>query len=204
MERPPTAWDRFYHTQVAPWRGERSLEPFAPVLQGQRVLELGVGNGKTLRSLQQSGFDAVGLDVSWNVVARHGTGILGDASLLPFQDASFDTVLDIHCLGHVGKARRQQGFARIYDVLRSGGGIAVERLGAVDLRAKQGQPVPGEPDMRQLQDGRRTQFPTRDALMSELQQAGFEILQASTITRSPKLRGIITTRQWVRMLARKP
>jgi SAM-dependent methyltransferase len=188
MQRAPNAWDRFYRFQIAPWRGERDFGAARAFIRG-RVLELGCGNGKSLKTLRMMGVDAVGLDLSFNVLERLGEGVLGNATHLPFADNSFDTVLDIHCCGHLPAAGREQAIAEQLRVLRPGGHLVVERLGAEDLRAQKGMEI--EPGFLQLEDGRCTHFPT----LEELQVGYANIALAETTTRTPRLRGQQVTRQ---------
>lgn len=200
MRRQPNAWDRFYRYQEAPWRGERSLAPLAPWLAG-RVLELGVGNGKTLAPLQAAGHEVVGLDVSWNVLGRiQGPRVLADASVLPFADASFQTVLDLHCTGHLlaeGRAAAHQEQAR---VVAPGGHVVVQRLHPDDLRAGKGDEV--EPGTRELADGRRTHFSTEEALAADLEAAGLTVVHRAVDRHEQRIRAGKAQRAQIMVVAR--
>ena len=82
------------------------LRELAP---GSRVLELGVGTGRILSSLQDAGHTPVGLDISPNMLERCANRtrpvelVLGDLyAKLPFPDASFDAAVALHgTLAHV-------------------------------------------------------------------------------------------------------
>jgi len=72
-----------------------------------RILEVGVGTGRVARGFLRPGLvsEFVGLDVSARMLAeldrKFGsavTPVLGDASALPFDDATFDAVLSCHVL----------------------------------------------------------------------------------------------------------
>jgi len=73
----------------------------ADVHDGDRVLEVGCGNGGYLALV-----DAVGLDASIGMIraareCARGPVMCGDAQRLPFRDASFDVVLVPHMLYYV-------------------------------------------------------------------------------------------------------
>lgn len=77
----------------------------ADIHDGDRVLEVGCGNGGYLALVE-----AVGLDASVGMVRvahqrARGPVMCGDAEQLPFRDASFDAVLAPHMLYHVDDRR---------------------------------------------------------------------------------------------------
>ena len=141
MRRAANPWDRFYRHQRSPWRGDHPVAALAPGLGAGPVLELGCGNGKMLRPLRNAGIDAVGLDLSWNVLRTHPPGtprVLGDAATLPFGDGSFSAVLDLHCTGHLLRPERLRAAREAARVVRPGGLVVVERLTPQDLRTGTG------------------------------------------------------------------
>ena len=207
MRRAAHPWDRFYRRHTAPWRGERAVAELIPWLGDGPVLELGCGNGKTLKPLRAAGVDAVGLDVSWHILSRYpdrGALVLADAQWLPFATASFSAVLDLHCTGHLPAAGRRQAVAEVFRVLRPGGHVVAERLTPNDLRASQGQPVPDEPGMRGVEDGRQTAFSTPEALAAEYAAAGFEVVAGFEERHHPGHRGRLVTRESARVLCARP
>jgi SAM-dependent methyltransferase len=103
---------------------EGSFDTFAwlaSMVQGERALEIGCGNGRYLERID----GCIGLDLSSGMLdaarARVGTRPLvqGDAQALPFADASFDTVLAPMMLYHVPD--RAQAAREMHRVLRPGG-----------------------------------------------------------------------------------
>ncbi len=203
MRRAANPWDRFYRYQVAPWRGEAELS-WLPDLGGLRVLELGCGNGKTLRAVRRTAADVVGLDISWHALRRLGEGVLADVRRLPVASEAFDAVLDLHCTGHLASAERVDALSGALRCVRPGGLLALERLGPADVRASGGAPHPDEADMRVLEDGRATAFLAEGQAAGEAEQAGWVVEQAATVSAEVRWHGRRTTRQRVRVIARRP
>ncbi len=96
-----------------------------------RTLDLGCGNGRHVEALAEAGHEVVGLDVSPSALqlARQRCPgarlVLASALDLPFDDASFDMVLDYGCF-HAVAPRRQPIYSRqVAHVLRYGGILAL-------------------------------------------------------------------------------
>jgi predicted methyltransferase len=119
-------------------------------------------------------------------------------------DEAFTAVLDVHCTGHLLREGRARAVADSFRVLRPGGHLLMERLSVADLRAQQGSPVEGEPDTKQVQDGRTTHFSTVASLVAEGEAAGFAALHADSQRREPGHRGRQVVRESVRVLFGKP
>jgi len=108
----------------------------AEVAVGQRVLDLGCGNGMYLRALREQGIDAVGGDLSLGMlqaVGPHPALVNADAMRLPFRDGVFDAVLAPHMLYHVPDRVAAAGEVR--RVLRTGGVAVAVTNGRGHMRA---------------------------------------------------------------------
>jgi SAM-dependent methyltransferase len=81
-----------------------SLRPIFRRLAGQSVLEVGCGNGRWMYRAARFGAKPIGVDLSPKMVStrkHHFNGIVADASLLPFRDSVFDSVLTVTVLQHI-------------------------------------------------------------------------------------------------------
>ena len=126
-DREAERWEEDYSRRGRVWGG--AVHNLPPLSRGERVLELGCGNGKTSRAILGLTSDVVGIDLSASAVRlcrAHAPGssggqlALADARSLPFFDAVFDAVVAFHVIGHLpaeGRARSAHEAAR---VLRAG------------------------------------------------------------------------------------
>lgn len=107
---------------------------------GERILEVGYGNGLTFINLSEMYSEIHGLDLKTDVdevasvFQRHGIQVSlkqGNILQIPHQSNYFDTVLLISILEHLKPASLQEAFSEIWRVLKSGGeviyGVPVER-----------------------------------------------------------------------------
>ncbi len=104
--------------------------PF-PVKENERILDLGCGWGRVLKPVLDRNADAVGLDISHNMLAltrqhlrkqeREAPLLQGDGTRLPFKDNSFDKVYSLLVLQHLSKANGKAVFAEVQRILKPGG-----------------------------------------------------------------------------------
>ena len=111
----------------------------APYVAGKDVLEVGCGTGLILRRLAEGARRAVGVDVSPKMLERaraRGLEVVeGDATALPFDDASFDVVVSFKTLPHVPDlSRALREMARVLRPTRDAVMI-VELYNPTSLRA---------------------------------------------------------------------
>lgn len=149
-------WDAEYSSKGRIWR--RETEDIPPMDAGNVVLDLGCGDGKTLRAIRGD-MRPVGLDISSTALALAGgvaPGALlvqGECTSLPFPDAAFDVILAFHILDHLLEADRGAAIGEAVRVLRRGGALHFRGFSRRDLRAGSGTPAGEEATFRRGDGG---------------------------------------------------
>jgi SAM-dependent methyltransferase len=91
-----------------------------------RILDLGCGSGWSTWLFREAGFDAVGVDLARDFEVESGERLrfaTGNATNLPFENASFDVIGTYQMLEHVADPRR--ALNEIDRVLRPGGRVRI-------------------------------------------------------------------------------
>lgn len=132
-------WDSLYSSNPRAWKGNSRI----PVPCGGKALDLGCGNGKTVSSLLDEGFEVIGADFSEEAVksciARFGDSAIfvrADCTSLPFPDGTFDYVTAVHVIEHLSDAEMVSFASEVQRVLRIGGFLFVRTFDPDDLRSE--------------------------------------------------------------------
>lgn len=137
------AWDKEYRRRGILWRGKNfNLYDILRYLnKDDFILDLGCGNGKTLKPIFDEGYNIIGLDVSIYALKLIGDKVdlvQGDILAPPFKDDGFDKILMIHILDHFLKSDREKIIDIAYNLLKSGGLIFIEVFDITDFRVGKG------------------------------------------------------------------
>lgn len=112
-----------------------------------RVFDLCCGFGRHTLALRERGFDVLGMDLSPELLAHaaqspgwellRGRLLRGDARVLPFADASFDSVVNLFSsFGYFGEQGDKQVLLEIARVLAPGGFLALDLMNPAYVRAR--------------------------------------------------------------------
>ena len=135
------AWEEDYSRRGLLWGGVTHDLPLLP--PGSRVLELGCGNGKTLLTMVQRGWEVTALDISPRAVSlsrercrssSDSDFIIADSSVLPFKNTTFDAVFAVHLMGHLPEPDRKRVPYGLFPTLRPGGIIFFSDFSTEDFR----------------------------------------------------------------------
>jgi SAM-dependent methyltransferase len=103
-----------------PWHLKR-IDRLLPLLPGQRVLEVGCGQGHLTIRLADRGINIVGIDANSSAPAISGSDrvLVMGAEALDFGDAEFDAIVSVHAIEHIPPL--DQAMAEMARVLKPGG-----------------------------------------------------------------------------------
>jgi len=177
------AWNLVYKQQGRVWRGVSDLT--FPFREGDSVLDVGCGNGKSSAALIASGCKVTGADFSDEAVDICSAQIpdmrcvCASATSLPFGDREFDGVVMIHILEHLTAEEADLAISEAVRVLKPEGKIFVRSFSRDDMRSSEGNGIKG--------NGIRYKYFTEDEIKSMF--SGLSVLSLSTCIRRTKFGG---------------
>lgn len=115
-------------SRVRIWGGVKRF--ISQIQPKSSILECGCGNGKNIKFLQDQGFSVSGFDFSKELVniclSRKYTVKQGDMRQIPFEISSFDNIICIAVLHHLGEeSDRAKAISEMMRVCKPGGKILV-------------------------------------------------------------------------------
>ncbi len=201
------AWEKEYSKKGSLWRYE-SKSGISEYLKEGSILEVGCGNGKTLRALAKQDYDITAIDVSKKALelAQKAVGengkirfVQGDVCSLQFEDNCFDGVVCSFVLQHLFLEERKKAISEMRRVLRPGGYLFLDVFSMEDMRCGKGAEV--EPGTFKRGTGIITHYFTEDELRLLLSQ--FEIAAIKTEKEAKSYAGKKYTRAFFRAVCRK-
>ncbi len=130
-------WDEFYSRNQMAWRGNTII----PIVNTGEALDLGCGNGKTVSTLIDNGFDVTGVDFSKVAIEQCRNSFknsrfeVASVTDLPFEDDSFDYVTAVHVLEHLDDPALERTVNEIRRVLKDGGYVFIRSFTDRDMRS---------------------------------------------------------------------
>lgn len=145
MKNQERIWDDLYELKLT-WHYESQ---FDGNVKGKRVLEIGVGTGKTLRALiNKDAAMIIAIDTSTRAVnecktlENYKVKILkADVLDMPFKDGEFDVIVCNYILNNLVEKDRKKAVKEIKRVLAKSGKIYFEDFAIGDLREEKGKKI---------------------------------------------------------------
>lgn len=147
MKNQKLIWEKEYISKNNIWARENRNAP--AIFFGKEVLELGVGNGKTLLSIMRNkpkkvsalDFSNEALKICEDRFANHLNYKAlelkeGNLKNLPFKDESFDVVVAYYVFDNLCKKERLAAAKEIWRVLKKTGKVLFEDFAVGDFREK--------------------------------------------------------------------
>ncbi len=136
--RQEELWDKFYSKNRTAWRGNTTV----PIRVTGKALDLGCGNGKTVSTLIDEGFEVTGIDFSEIAVQQcrerfpQAELVVGSVTDLPFPNSSFDYITAVHVLEHLDDKQLSDTVDEVSRVLREGGFVFIRNFTERDMRSE--------------------------------------------------------------------
>ncbi|MDR0778745.1 MAG: methyltransferase domain-containing protein [Methanomassiliicoccaceae archaeon] len=148
MPSQKDAWNELYRSQSRPWKGVVTTKTQFPFAKGDKILDLGCGNGKTSLALIEEGYDVTGADISEAAVetcmklygSRMRT-ICASASSMPLNDMEMDGAVMIHILEHLDNDELNAAVKELHRILKGDAKVFVRVFHKDDMRSDKGERI---------------------------------------------------------------
>ena len=146
-------YDGWFETPLGSYvaaQEKRLILDLAAPVQGEKMIDVGIGTGFFTIDFLKRGLDITGIDISEEMMSVAGKKgfknlSLGDACHIPYPDETFTLVLSITALEFIKEP--EQAVFEMMRVCKKGGRIVVGTLGANSLWAlKRNREVKNNPD----------------------------------------------------------
>ncbi len=143
MKSQQTIWDEEYNLNKNKWKKDTLKLPL--IMKDKAVLELGVGNGKTLRAiLRQHPKKVAGVDFSTKAIEICRKSFSdekvvfkkADVKNIPFNNKEFDIIVCYYILNNLSRAEIKKALSEIKRVLKNNGKIIFKDFATGDFREK--------------------------------------------------------------------
>ncbi|MCL2712368.1 MAG: class I SAM-dependent methyltransferase [Methanomassiliicoccaceae archaeon] len=146
--RQKDAWNELYSSQFRPWRGVITIDTPLPFAEGNKIIDIGCGTGKTSFALMEAKFNVTGIDTSDVAVGiceklygdRMQT-IVASASKIPTEDETFDGAVMVHVLEHMEDDESEKAMKELYRILKHDAKIFVRVFHRDDMRSDKGEVI---------------------------------------------------------------
>jgi len=135
--RQEDLWDDLYSGNPTAWRGNTVI----PAPNSGKALDLGCGNGKTVSTLLDEGYEVTGVDFSSVAIEqcrerfKRSEFVVSSVCDLPFKDNSFDYVTAVHILEHLDDTNLDMTVKEINRVLKPSGYVFIRCFTERDMRS---------------------------------------------------------------------
>lgn len=144
MKSQQILWNKEYKQHKIRWRKETQTLP--KILKNKIILELGIGNGKTLRSiLKQNPREVTAIDFSQEAINQakkefsNTNFIKSNIINLPFKNKQFNIVVCYYILNNLSEKERKIAVSEIRRILKPNGRVIFEDFAVGDFREKEGK-----------------------------------------------------------------
>ena len=195
MKSQKQAWNKEYKLGKK-WNKETLALP--RILKNKTVLEIGVGNGKTLQAIiRQKPKRVVALDISREAIdickksfPNSINFIEGDITTIKFKE-KFDIVVCYYALNNLLEKARKKAISNVYNLTKEGGKILFEDFSVGDFRQEKEKAKIIEPNTLEKKNGIICHFFTKEELKDLFRQftkVKLELKESHPIKNKPNLK----------------